>query len=224
MIIVAVSDIHGDISAIERLAPVLSQADLVLVSGDITNFGGRQEAAVVMNRLSKHSHRLLAVPGNCDRPEVGAYLSEQGLNIDARIVEIEGLSIIGLGGSLPCPGRTLLEYSEEEFGSALESAYAQMNPQKPFVLVCHQPPYGTKVDRVLGGLYVGSRAIRKFIEERRPLACFCGHIHESSGEDRIGETKVINPGPLGRGRYVRADWDGEGISVPLESFIKNDLP
>lgn len=216
MIIAVATDIHGDLSAAERFGACLPQADLALVSGDITNFGGRKEAEEVLARLAKRSKRMLAVPGNCDRPEVGAFLTEIGCNLDGRFVDIEGLCFLGLGGSLPCPGRTILEYSEEELAETLEAAYREMPQGSPFVLICHQPSYGTKLDRVFGGIHVGSKAVRKFIESRKPLACFCGHIHESTGTDRIGGTIMCNPGPLAGGRYTLAVWDGERISVKVE--------
>lgn len=216
MIIIAVSDIHGDAAGIVRLASELEKADLVLVSGDITNFGGRREAVAVLDLLARHARKVLAVPGNCDRPEVGALLSEQGLNLDGRIVGIEGIYFLGLGGSLPCPGRTLLEYSEDELAAALNSSFNSVPEAKPLILLCHQPPYGTKLDRVLGGLHVGSRAIRKFIEEKKPLACLCGHIHESAGRDEAGITTILNPGPLSRGGYIWGEWGKGKLSLELK--------
>lgn len=41
---------------------------------------------------------------------------------------------------------------------------------------------------------VGSTAVRRLIETRRPVLSIHGHIHESGGERRIGETLCINPG------------------------------
>ena len=70
------------------------------------------------------------------------------------------------------------------------------------VLVSHQPPYGVAVDRIGNGLNVGSRSIRDFIEDAKPLVCFSGHIHEGQGIDNIGTTKLANPGPLAGGGYV----------------------
>lgn len=218
MKIIAVSDIHGDAAAAVRLGSRLAEADLVLVSGDITNFGGRKEAAEILEKLGVYCPRILAVPGNCDRPEVGGLLAERGWSLDGRTFEIEGLYLLGVGGSLPCPGRTLLEYSEEDLAQILESACREIPGGKPFVLLCHQPPYGTKTDRVFGGLHVGSRAIRGFIEDKKPLACLCGHIHESPGTDGIGETTVCNPGPLATGGLVRAEWQWGQLSVRIESF------
>ncbi len=67
------------------------------------------------------------------------------------------------------------------------------------IYVMHSPPYGTKLDRIQGGRFVGSHAIRSFIEGRQPLLTLHGHIHESpavSGGylERIGETLAVNPG------------------------------
>src|ERR1700760_1547096 len=41
---------------------------------------------------------------------------------------------------------------------------------------------------------VGSTAVRKIIEHYQPLLAVHGHIHESGGERRIGDTLCINPG------------------------------
>ena len=43
---------------------------------------------------------------------------------------------------------------------------------------------------------------RDFIRENQPLAVICGHIHEGKAIDKIGETLVINPGPLQEGNYA----------------------
>ena len=48
------------------------------------------------------------------------------------------------------------------------------------------------------GKHLGSEAVLRAIESRRPRLALCGHIHESWGkESRIGPTRVINLGPGG---------------------------
>ena len=43
--------------------------------------------------------------------------------------------------------------------------------------------------------HVGNKDYRKFIERVNPKLVICGHIHETVGlTDKIGKTKVINPG------------------------------
>jgi len=43
---------------------------------------------------------------------------------------------------------------------------------------------------------VGSTAVRELIEEYQPPLSLHGHIHESRGKTRIGETIAINPGSV----------------------------
>jgi Icc-related predicted phosphoesterase len=75
------------------------------------------------------------------------------------------------------------------------------------VLLFHTPPFetaldrvgndGRKVDYVPLDLHVGSIAVRRFIESRRPTLTLHGHIHESaritgSWRDRIGPTWMFS--------------------------------
>jgi len=67
------------------------------------------------------------------------------------------------------------------------------------IYVIHAPPYESNLDRLSNGNHAGSKAVRKFIEQKRPLLTLHGHIHESpavSGEffDMIGTTVCVNPG------------------------------
>jgi len=72
------------------------------------------------------------------------------------------------------------------------------DPEKT-IYVMHSPPFETRLDRIEGGRFAGSRSIRKFIEKTHPLLTLHGHIHESpvlsmSCYDRIGQTLCVNPG------------------------------
>jgi Icc-related predicted phosphoesterase len=71
----------------------------------------------------------------------------------------------------------------------------------------HVPPHGTELDKAprldkdlrptKGGgelEHVGSLAVRAAIEKHQPLVSLHGHIHESRGFCRIGETICFNPG------------------------------
>ena len=75
------------------------------------------------------------------------------------------------------------------------------------VFLFHTPPYQTKLDRAdLDGkciegvnldLFVGSIAVRRFIERRQPLLTLHGHVHESarltgSWQDEIGRTRMFS--------------------------------
>jgi len=43
----------------------------------------------------------------------------------------------------------------------------------------------------------------------------CGHIHESRGEDTIGASRIVNPGPVASGHYALVEVV-EDVSVRLD--------
>jgi Icc-related predicted phosphoesterase len=202
MIVLGLTDIHGVLDGIQRMRADLRAADLVLLVGDITHFGGEATARRIIKAIRVHAPRLLAVPGNCDYPEVAHFLDQEQLNLHRRCQAVNGTYFVGVGGSLPCPGPTPFELGEDDFRRLLAEAVAAVPADAPTILVAHQPPFETASDRISAGVHVGSRAIRTFITQRRPLVCFTGHIHEGTGIDHIGSTAIINPGPLRHGRYA----------------------
>lgn len=209
MIIVALTDIHGKPQAVSEIAHDLEAADVVLLPGDLTMFGRRKEALRVLDAVREHNTHVLAVMGNCDYPEVEQLLVEEGICLHRSHQKVGGVEFVGLGGSLPCPMPTLNEWSESEIADHLEAAHEGVDTTDPLVLVSHQPPSDTVVDRAGIGKHVGSAAVRHFIERHRPRICFSGHIHEAQGTDRIGYTRLINPGPFLEGRYAWVELDGD---------------
>ena len=79
MIIVAFADMHSDVSLIETVFRGLPAVDLVLLLGDITNFGRKEAIQKVVAAVQPHCRQLLAVPGNCDYPEVDTWLDRRGV-------------------------------------------------------------------------------------------------------------------------------------------------
>ncbi len=59
------------------------------------------------------------------------------------------------------------------------------------VLVVHEPPYGT-LDVVPSGKHIGSPRILDLMARLRPRVLTCGHVHESPGIERVGDTLVVN--------------------------------
>lgn len=218
MKIVNIVDIHGNDSVIEKVGDILSSADLVLIGGDITHFGGREEASLILDKIKAYNKNIFAVTGNCDKKEVDEYLDGEEINIHGRSMDKNGVSFIGAGGSLPCPSPTPNIYEEDEYPDILSGAMGSGASEKPVVMVCHQPPYGTINDTLPGGDHVGSRSVREFIESTQPLVCFTGHIHEAPGIDEIGKTKIVNPGPLGTGRYALLELSDKIESLEIMKF------
>jgi Icc-related predicted phosphoesterase len=201
MRIVGLTDLHGETEGLLGIGEIRG-ADLVLIAGDLTHFGHAAEAARVVDAIRDINPEILAVPGNCDFPDAAEWLAEQGLSLHGRCLERDGVAFLGLGGSLPCPGTTPLEFGEAELATFLDEATSELDPGTSTVFLTHQPPSETAVDRIHSGAHVGSSSVRRFIEERQPLVCLTGHIHEARGVDTISETRIINPGPARRGGYA----------------------
>ena len=218
MLIAGLTDIHGQTSALEQLMPKIPDADIILLAGDLTNFGDENDAAEVLDIIRQYNERILAVPGNCDQPQVVRYLKDEGISLHGNCVKVDNINFVGIGGSLPCPGRTPNELAEQEFERLLQSCSHDMNENSPVVLLTHQPPYGTKADLIATGRHVGSTSIRRFIDEIKPAVCICGHIHEARSEDKAGNTTILNPGPANRGFYACVEIDSELKSAEILSI------
>jgi len=206
MKILAVSDIHGKhTKIIEYLNK--NPVDLIILTGDITNFGPSELAEEILNEISSFDTPVLAIPGNCDPIDLyGNIENSRAINIHGTSVTIKNIAICGFGGSNPTPFHTPLEFDEIEIYEIT-------------LFVTHAPPIGTKTDILPSGDHVGSESIRRVIEEYQPSLNLCGHIHESMAMDEIGKTKVINPGMLKDGHVCLItidDSDEENIKVTPE--------
>lgn len=229
MKIIAFGDIH---MATDHLAAIndITDADAVLLTGDLTNFGGRDDANVVLQTLKQLNPGIFAIPGNLDKPEVSDLLEDMDINLhgQARLIETENdrICVYGVGGSNKTPFNTPLEFSEEELAAIAEQGARQAakliaDAQKragrniPTVFLSHTPPFETDLDRLSGGGHAGSPAIRKHIETFQPDICITGHIHESRGEQTIGKTIVLNPGILAQDGNVLLTVEESSITAQL---------
>ena len=217
MTIFNITDLHGSLRRLPEVRREAADADVIVVSGDITNFAGREEARRIIDELSAVNPEILAVSGNCDRAPVEGYLRERGIALHAAVLVHSGVAFAGLGGSLPGPGPTPNTYSEEELAGFLDSIDAP--PGAPLVLVSHQPPFDTPADRIAAGRHAGSRSVRSYIERVHPVLCLSGHIHESVGQGDLAGCRVVNPGPFGQGRYALIELDARG-GVGVEMHVK----
>jgi Icc-related predicted phosphoesterase len=216
MRIVSFGDVHMSLQTIKRLAPELAHADLAIISGDLTNFGGRDDAEQVVDAVERRARQVLAVSGNLDQREVMDFLRERGISLHGESRRIGDLGIFGCGGSNVTPFRTPTEFSEEELGASLDRGYNQVSDAPHVLMVCHTPPANTATDRISTGQHVGSPTVRAFIEKHQPEVCITGHIHESPGVDRVGRTTVLNAGLLREGGYIVVSLGANGLSAELK--------
>ncbi|MDD5317962.1 MAG: metallophosphoesterase [Candidatus ainarchaeum sp.] len=197
--ILAATDLHADDEAAEKVLRAFStkKFDALLVLGDITDNGPVSFALDFMESAGALNAKVFAVPGNMDPPEVLAMLEARGASIHAKKVPLPGnWELAGFGGS-PRAGRGPTEFSEEEIYSGLRA----LGIGKNTIIASHSPPFGVSgFDTVPGGASVGSESLRRIIEEKKPAALVCGHIHENEGIARLGETLVVKVAPACAGR------------------------
>lgn len=128
---------------------------------------------------------------------------------EGKVININGYEMISFGYVNPTPWNTPREMPEDKLYEALKREVSKLSDPTKAIYNLHAPPYGTNLDNaplldenlkpvVRGGelvfTHVGSKSVRKIIEETQPLLGLHGHIHESRGFDKIGKTIVLNPG------------------------------
>jgi Icc-related predicted phosphoesterase len=216
MKLVSFGDVHMATRNLARMEAELRDTDLIVISGDLTNFGGAEDAARVLDAARQACPHVLALPGNLDRGEVIPFLEQQKVALHGRGLVIDGVALFGCGGSNITPFHTPTELSEDEIYDTLRRGYEEVRDQRPLVMVCHTPPFQTRCDRLMNGTAVGSPAARRFIEEVKPEICISGHIHESAAADQIGPTRVFNAGPFKGGGYIVVRFEDGKLDARLE--------
>ncbi len=193
MRILAFSDLHTDLGQARRLAERSAEADVVLGVGDFASV--HSGLAETIEALRAIEAPAVLVPGNNETEEALRKACadwEQAVVLHGEIAEIEGVPFFGLGAGIPVtPWEWSFDLTEEAAAELLEACPEEC------VLAVHSPPRG-HVDVSGAGRHLGSEAVLRAIERRRPRLALCGHIHESWGrQSRIGPTPVINLGPEG---------------------------
>ncbi|BAL81501.1 metallophosphoesterase family protein [Caldisericum exile] len=163
-------------------------------------------------RLKPLGIKIYVSPGNDDDPVVDDALlvSKYVVNPDMQVVEIfENVKMLSYGYSNPTPWNSPREKSEDEIYSDLKALAEKMDYNKFTIFNIHVPPYNTsldiapKLDKTLKPVIesgsvatenVGSKSVRKIIEEFQPDLGLHGHVHESAGNIKIGKTVCLNPG------------------------------
>ena len=215
MKLLILSDTHGYQPIIRKIFEKIRSVsiDALVVPGDLTDFGSLQLAEKMLKELNLLGVPILFVPGNCD--PIGLVKLENAnsaINIHGRCKKVNNSIFIGVGGSTQTPFNTPFELSETDIGKTLCHAYDCMDKKDRFILVAHTPPVNTAVDITMLGEHVGSKTLRDFIEEKKPVAVFCGHIHEARGICWLGESLIVNPGPAHGGLYSIVEINGNAIA------------
>ena len=213
--ILVAADMHAEEEAAERIVKKISSGKFgaLIILGDITNLGPVSFAEDFFSnaKAAAPKTRIFAIPGNMDPYEVLEVMEKKGASIQGKKAALSGpWEIVGLGGS-PRAGRGPTEYDEDEALGKMRKL--GIGPRT--ILAAHSPAYELLgLDKIPSGLSVGSRALRSIVEEKKPGALLSGHIHETEGIGKSGETVVVKVAPAFNGRAAILEL-GKGIKAEL---------
>ena len=196
--ILSIADLHGSQYRLNILLKNIKKynPDLVIICGDITQFGPEDVAINILNQIKV---KTLAIHGNIDTDEVlKAIEKSNAVNIHLKKIIFNNFSFIGLGGDIKSLFKTKIYIKVNENFKTLDDAIDEST-----ILVTHIPPYGLQ-DKIFIGFHAGSKLIRNIIDKYKPRLVLCGHIHENPGFIKYKKTIIINCsiGKIGSGALI----------------------
>ncbi|QKR00697.1 phosphoesterase [Metallosphaera tengchongensis] len=198
---------------IEEESLISGKLPIVVEQREAEELGNREVMKkIILERIEWQAERWLKIQeeklrdaqlkvhwnlGNDDPLEIDPWLRERGIDLtEGKVVEIDDINLVSTGYVNPTPFNTYRESPESTIYMRLEGLLEKVNPRET-ILNVHAPPINTKLDMAKtkrGREHVGSASVRELIEKFSPLVGLHGHVHESWGIDKIGDTKLINPG------------------------------
>ncbi|MDB4929210.1 MAG: hypothetical protein JWM10_1694 [Myxococcaceae bacterium] len=206
MRIAAVGDIHCRKDAAGSIAPLLAPvnelADVLLLCGDLTDYGLVEEAHVLVKELSVVRVPMIGVLGNHDwesgtPEEVVRVLREAGvLMLDGDTCEIGGVGFAGVKGFIGGFGRGTLgpwgeplikRFVQEAIDETLklESALSRLRTRRR-VAVMHYAPIAETVagEPAEISAFLGNSRLAEPLGRYPVDAVFHGHAHHGTPEGR----------------------------------------
>lgn len=206
MRIAAVADLHFTPQSYDRIRETMSrvreEADVLVLAGDLTNYGKTQEMESLLNALVRLRVPTIAVLGNHDyesnqEGELMRMMTAEGIKVlDGTAYERDGVGFAGTKGFLGGFGRGVLTaFGEPEVKTfvqaainetmKLERALAQLRTPKT-VVVLHYAPV---IETVRGEPaeifpYLGSSRLSEVVDRHSANLIIHGHAHHGAAEGR----------------------------------------
>jgi Icc-related predicted phosphoesterase len=188
--------------------------------------------------------RLVINCGNDDPSFVDALLEKHARVefAEGRAIPLpNGLELISCGYSNLTPFGCPRDVPEVDLDARIaEVANSATVPFTNTIFNLHCPPFNTKLDQAIkidaklvpimgpsGPLVssVGSSSVFAAIKNYQPVLSLHGHIHESPGHCRIGETHCYNPGSeYSEGRLNGVVAEFEGTKLVAHYLTREDVP
>lgn len=199
MRVAATADLHFSptrFSALhDQLNRVRDEADVLVLAGDLTNYGRPEEMEPLLNVLVRLRLPIVAVLGNhdyeCDRQtDLSRMMTEEGIKVlDGSAYERDGVGFAGTKGFVGGFGRGMLTaFGEPEVKTfvrasidealKLERAMSQLRTQKR-VVVLHYSPIATTVEGEAQEIYpfLGTSRLAEVVDRHGADLVLHGHAH-----------------------------------------------
>ena len=218
-------------ACVEHLQNLSEKPDLILMTGDLTDFGRPEEYALVRRLLGPLKMPLFVIPGNHDdRDNLRSafsdhdYLPQTGEFVQY-VIDDYPLRMIGLDTTIPGkPGGELC-------GQRLDWLDQQLakRASKPTLLFMHHPPIKTGIVHMDVQNCGNGEALGEILEQHpQVFQVLCGHVHRPIHTHWHGVTVTIAPSAS---HYVAldtqengpADWVLEPPTVQLHRWCDNRL-
>lgn len=204
MRILAITDLHGDTSTLDRALEAAGDVDSVIVLGD--SGYSRSMLEGLYARLSRVEAPVYVIHGNHeDEDDAEELAREHGLEwIHRRVAELDGIALVGYGGG----GFSIRRADLDAFTDSLPDDLAHRS-----IVATHAPPADTVLDE-LDGEHVGDRSVRALIERAKPVVALSGHLHENFNVGgTLGDTVLLNPGDSGTVLTITKTKQGYALSM-----------
>lgn len=235
--VVALADLHFRRNAQGTLQPLFSRlaeaADVVLLCGDLIDYGLPEEAHGLVKELALLKRPLLAVLGNHEYEagqvaEVARIFADAGIMLlDGDACEVAGIGFAGVKGFGGGFGRGALQpwgeeaikrFVHEAVGEALklESALAKLRTPHRIALLHYAPIRGTTEGEPPEILpFLGSSRLEEPLNRYPVTAVFHGHAHRGTPEGRTSAGIPVYNVALPLLRQTTPDQPFRVLEVPV---------
>src|SRR3954469_15998392 len=206
MRIAAIADLHFSPQSYDRIREsmqrVRDEADILVMAGDLTNFGKPEEMESLLNALVRLRIPIVAVLGNHDyesgqQDELMRMMTAEGIKVlDGTGYERDGVGCAGTKGFLGGFGRGILTaFGEPEVKAfvqsavdealKLERALAQLRMEKRVIVVHYSPIVDTVKGEPLEIFpYLGTSRLGEVVDRHGANLVVHGHAHHGAPEGR----------------------------------------
>jgi Icc-related predicted phosphoesterase len=213
--IAAAADLHCTKTSVGQLSPLLVRmaegVDILLLCGDLTDFGLPEEAHILVRELNAVKVPIVAVLGNHDyesgkQDEIRKILHDAGVRmLDGDACEIKGIGFAGVKGFAGGFGRATLgawgeevikRFVQEAMNETmkLEAALARLRMSQR-IAVLHYSPIQATVEGEPPEIYafLGCGRLAEPLQRYGVTAVFHGHAHRGTPEGKTsGGIPVYN--------------------------------